>query len=107
MFENLRGDRKGRAMYALVQQGFLFSNGAVVGMLSAAEPGTTWAWVGLSGVLVLKTVYAAVITSLRPHVDILDTVGEICTAWLSVAVCICMLALQPYYTEVWGLQLGW
>lgn len=105
MFENLRGDQIGRAMYALIQQGFLFSNGAVVGMLSVAEPGTTWAWVGLSGILVLKAVYAVVITLLRPHVDILDTVGEICTAWISVATCICMLALQPWYTEV--RALGW
>lgn len=101
LFESQRGDQMGPALYTLIQQVFLFSNGILAGLLSTTEPGTTWAWLGLSSILLLKAACAIVVTVLQPHLDILDTIGEICTAWLSVASCICMLALQPYYTKVW------
>lgn len=87
-------------LHVLIQQVFLFTNGFLVGVLSKTEPGSIGAWVGLSVVLVLKVTNALVVTALRPHVDLLDVLGEACAAWLNVGTCICMLALQPYYKQV-------
>eukprot|EP00892_Ulva_mutabilis_P000206 jgi/Ulvmu1/10186/UM006_0142.1 len=99
LFEQHQGHCLGPVLYVLIRQVMQFSNGVVVGALIDTEPGTAGAWAGLSLLLLLKAVHALLMTALRPQVDVWDMLGEACAAWLNVGSCICMLALQPYYTQ--------